>query len=231
MTDRRDRRLAALLPPVTHGSMTDAVTEALREAIVSGLLAPQEWLREDDLARVFEVSRTPVREALRRLSDERLAVRVANRGTMVAPITTDEIIAVYAVRESLEALSAASAASRRDAGLLDSLMAVHRLMVQTDPKDVDRLAELNLQFHGLIRGSSGNAMLEGFLAQVEAAVRRFGQTTYSVRERVAQSNAEHVAIIEAIASGDAQAASERTAEHMRHARDLRVRQALLDHAS
>jgi DNA-binding GntR family transcriptional regulator len=52
------------------------------------------------------VSRTPVREALRRLADERLAIRLANRGTIVAPMSLDDVLAVYLVREQLEGLAA-----------------------------------------------------------------------------------------------------------------------------
>ena len=104
-----------------HGSTTDAVTEALREAILDGSLAPSTWLREDDLAQQLRVSRTPVREALRRLSDEQLTVRSAHRGSMVAPMSLDDILAVYAVREALEGAGgpddgrAAASRSRQDA--------------------------------------------------------------------------------------------------------------------
>ena len=90
--------LRKLLTKPEHGSMTDAVTDALREAILSGLFAPPAWLREDELAHALDVSRTPVREALRRLTDEGLTQRVANRGTVVSPMTLDEILAVYVAR-------------------------------------------------------------------------------------------------------------------------------------
>src|ERR1700753_2242511 len=96
-----------------RGSASDAVTNALREAILDGTIAESTWLREEDLARELSVSRTPVREALRRLSDERLTNRVANRGSIVAPMTLDEVLAVYVVRESLEGLAARTVAQRR----------------------------------------------------------------------------------------------------------------------
>ena len=74
--------LRDLLVTADRGNTTDAVTEALREAILSGVVSAPAWLREDELAAALQVSRTPIREALRRLSDEGLTERVANRGTV-----------------------------------------------------------------------------------------------------------------------------------------------------
>lgn len=216
--------LARLLPPMSHGSTADAVTDALREAIASGLLPPGARLREVDVASSLGVSRTPVREALRRLSDERLTLREPNRGAAVAPVTIEEIIAVYDVREALEALASASAASARTEEQLDALESVQQRLSDTEPTDLDRLASLNLEFHGRIRHASGNAMLEHFLAQVDAAVRRFGVTTYAAPDRPSQSLREHREIIDAIADRDADRAARVTAAHMHHARDLRIKQ-------
>ena len=83
------RQLRAYLKSVpAYGSTTDVITDVLREAILDGVLAPSTWLREDELASELSVSRTPVRVALRRLSDERLAVRLTNRGTVVTSMTS-----------------------------------------------------------------------------------------------------------------------------------------------
>ncbi|MEV1130489.1 GntR family transcriptional regulator [Agromyces sp. NPDC049794] len=216
--------LRRLLVKPEHGSMTDAVTDALREAILSGLFAPPAWLREDELAQSLDVSRTPVREALRRLTDEGLTQRVANRGTVVSPMTLDEILAVYAVRESLEGLAARTAAGRRPAGLVDELKRVHEAMVAAADEDPSRIATLNLEFHRLIRDAAGNPYLTRFLTQVEHAVRRFGQTTFAIPGRGADANDEHLGILEAIAEGDQELAGARATAHMRRARESRVRQ-------
>src|SRR5688500_8283606 len=89
-----------------RGSTSDDVTSAVREAILDGTLPPSTWLREHDLAAALQVSRTPVREALMRLADEHLVERVANRGSVVRPMTLEEVLAVYMVRETLEGLAA-----------------------------------------------------------------------------------------------------------------------------
>lgn len=224
-------RLKDLLEAPAHGSMTDSVTDALREGILSGILAPMTWLREDELAQALDVSRTPVREALRRLSDEGLTQRVANRGTVVAPMTMDEIFAVYAVRETLEGLAARHAATRRQPWLIEELTRVHRVMSETDPADTVAFATLNLEFHRLLRQASGNSYLERFLRQVEHAVRRFGQTTYSSPGRVQETLNEHFAIVQAVVAGDPDEAERCAIHHMRKAREIRLQQLLADQVS
>jgi len=89
----------------------------LAGGILDGVLAPSTWLREDELASELSVSRTPVREALRRLSDERLAVRLTNRGTVVTSMSLDDVLALFLVREQLEGLAARLAAVRQPPGL------------------------------------------------------------------------------------------------------------------
>lgn len=213
-------------PP--HGSATDAVTDVLREAILDGRLPPSTWLREDELARHLNVSRTPVREALRRLTDENLTVRTAHRGTIVAQMSLEDIVAVYLVRESLEGLAARMTAARRAPGVVDALLAVHNQMAAAAAVgDTSALVSLNLDFHRVLRDASGNAYLNRFLTQVEHAVRRFGRTTYEYPDRTRAGLAEHQAIIEAVAAADADLAAKRAAEHMRNAREVRVQMALM----
>ena len=208
----------------SFGATTDVVTEILREAILDGVLPPSSWLREDDLASELSVSRTPVREALRRLADERLAIRLANRGTIVAPMSLDDVLAVYLVREQLEGLAARLATLRQPPGLLSALLEIHEKMATMGQKaDVANLVSLNLAFHRLLREASENPYLDRFLVQVEHAVRRFRPSTYDSPGRLEHTLTEHKAIIDSIASGDADAAAQRATEHMRHARDARVR--------
>jgi DNA-binding GntR family transcriptional regulator len=206
-----------------RGSASDAVTNALREAILDGTIAESTWLREEDLARELSVSRTPVREALRRLADERLTNRVANRGSIVAPMTLDEVLAVYVVRESLEGLAARTVAQRRPAGAVEMLYDMHNQMIEhAARRDVEQLAALNLEFHGILRRQAANPYLDLFLTQVEQAVRRFRHSTLDKPERCEKALAEHLRIIEAIAAGDADGAQEAALVHMRNARQARI---------
>lgn len=215
-----------LLLTVDRGNTTEAVHVTIREAILSGLLAPRTWLREDELATALQVSRTPIREALRRLSDEGLTQHVANRGSVVTPVTIDEVLAVYAVRESLEGLAARSAALRRPPGLVDELRSIHQRMSDHLDGDPRLMAELSFEFHAAIRESVGNPYLSRFLSHCEQVVRRFGRTTFAQPGRPDVALDEHFGLLEAIASGNADLAEERAIEHMRRAREVHVAELL-----
>ncbi|MGX7680819.1 GntR family transcriptional regulator [Jatrophihabitans sp. DSM 45814] len=207
-----------------HGSTTDVVTDALREAILEGALPESTWLREDELAKDLGVSRTPVRDALRRLSDEHLAVRTAHRGTIVAPMRLDDVLAVYTVREVLEGLAARMTANRPRAGTTDELLRVHGQMADAfESGNLDVLPKLNLEFHAILREGSDNDYLQRFLLQIEHAVRRFQSSTFEFTARATEALAEHRAILDAIIASDGDLAAQRAQEHISRAREARIR--------
>lgn len=207
-----------------RGSTTEAVTDALREAILDGTIPPSTWLREEDLSREFVVSRTPIRESLRRLADENLVTRTANRGSVVQALTLEEVLGVYMVREQLEGLAVHTAVTRMPEGMLNELLRVHQASVDAQQaKDPVLQNKLHLEFHRIIRNATGNTLLIRFLGQVENAVRRAGVSPYRDPKRLEENAAEHLKLIEAIASGDPEAAREAAMYHMRKAREARVR--------
>jgi DNA-binding GntR family transcriptional regulator len=206
-----------------RGSTTDAVTDALREAILDGVIPSSTWLREDHLAQALAVSRTPIRESIRRLADEHLVSRTANRGSMVQPMTIDDVSALYLIREALEGLAVFTVTSRPPIGMLDQLTEVHEAhkaaVARGDTADGNRMS---LEFHRVIRHASANPYLVRFLDQVENMIRRSGVSTYADPDRAVKNFEEHQTIIDAISSGDADAAQDAVAEHMQHAREARV---------
>jgi DNA-binding GntR family transcriptional regulator len=207
-----------------RGSTTDAVTDALREAILDGVIAPSTWLREEDLASALAVSRTPVRESLRRLADEHLVSRIANRGSVVQPMTIDDVFSIYLIRSALEGLAVFTVTSRPPDGLLDRLLQIQRAAAEcAENGDTVGGNKLNLEFHRAIRRATANAYLVRFLDQVENMVRRSGVSTYADPDRVRKNLEEHQAIIEAMASGDPDLAQDAVTEHMRKAREARIK--------
>lgn len=206
-----------------RGSTTDAVTDALREAILDGLIPSSTWLREDHLAQALAVSRTPIRESLRRLADEHLVSRTANRGSMVQPMTIDDVSALYLIREALEGLAVFTVTSRPPVGMLDRLLDIHEAhksaVARGDTAEGNRMS---LEFHRTIRHATSNAYLVRFLDQVENMIRRSGVSTYADPDRAVKNLDEHQTIIDAIARGDADAAQDAVAAHMHHAREARV---------
>jgi DNA-binding GntR family transcriptional regulator len=203
--------------------MADAVSDALREAILDGTIAASSWLREEDLAAELLVSRTPIREAIRRLTIEGLAVRVPNQGTQVASVSMEDILAVYAVRESLEGLAARLAAQRGKEELREKLEALHvEYTVAVENADVAAVYQINLSFHRAIREASNNQYLEKFLTLVEHSVRRFGQSTFETPGRMDDSVEEHQQILDAIIAHNTDEAETFARNHMRSARETRL---------
>jgi DNA-binding GntR family transcriptional regulator len=199
------------------------VTEALREAILDGALQPSAWLREDDLARTLRVSRTPVREALRRLADEGLVVKTAHHGSAVAGLSLEDILALYVVRENLEGVAGRLAAVRCTNELLSGLEVAQKRLSQAAARgSAAEMARENLEFHRLLRTAAGNPYLDRFLTQVEHAVRRLPASTFAQQGRAEAVLAEHQAIIDAIRRRDGDAAEVAAKEHMREARNVRL---------
>jgi DNA-binding GntR family transcriptional regulator len=201
----------------------EIVCESLREAILDGHLPPGTRLPEEELAQVFGVSRTPVREALQQLRVDGFVEFGPRQVAAVTEITTDEILAIYFVREVLEGLAARLAAVRATPEQKERLLAlINDMSDATNRTDPAQIADLNLEFHAEIRRIAGNPYLDRFLTQIEHSVRRFGKTTYTYAGRPHTSLGEHQAIVEAIIDREPKRAEELAAEHMRNARQLRL---------
>ena len=155
---------------------------------------------------------------------EGLIVIMVNQGAMVSPITIEDILELYVVRENLEGLASRLAtkhSSQQDLRKLENILAKMRQAV-TEERLSD-LAKLNIEFHKVIRQAAHNQFLDHFLTQVEHAVRRFGRTTFEIPGRAEDTIEEHRQIVEAITTSDAKAAESLAIEHMRQARELRIR--------
>ena len=214
---------AYLRQDAVRGRATDDVTLAMREAILDGYLPPSTWLRESDLAEALKVSRTPVREALRRLADEGLVVKTAHHGAMVTSLSLEDVLALYVVREDLEGLAARLAAVRCPAGLVEELDEINASMRDAAARgDIDGLSKLNLTWHRTLRTGAANPYLERFLNQVEHAVRRLPATTLVHPGRPDEVLAEHEAVARAIQARDGRAAERVAKAHMHRAREIRL---------
>jgi DNA-binding GntR family transcriptional regulator len=208
-------------------SHADSVYAALKRDILSGALPPGATLREEELARRHDVSRTPVREALGRLESEGLAARHQGSGLLVSEVGPDEIIDLYVLREALEGLAARIAASRRTETDLARLDVLHNLSQQAvNDGDVARAGKMNREFHFLIWRIAGNRPLLRAINGVHEAVQRFPHDTLQYPGRLEQSRQEHGAILEAIRKRDDVGAERIAIEHVRHTRNIRIAMSL-----
>jgi len=196
----------------------DTVYRQLREQIISGVYRAGDRLPEVSLSTALAVSRTPVREALRRLESDGL-VRGSGRGVTVAGLSTPDLQHAYAVRGALEALTAELAAERQRAGrlapavLADLEAQAGQLEEITAAGDLERAAALNRRFHHGIAELAGNPIA------AEILDRLWNQITVSTRASLAPSGrpdavaAEHRDLLAAIKRGDRTGACQIAGRH------------------
>ncbi|PRX97256.1 GntR family transcriptional regulator [Allonocardiopsis opalescens] len=197
------------------------IYQRLRAEISEGALPPGTPLREVALAERFGVSRTPVREALRRLQHDRL-LAAGERGLHVRVPTPEEVLQVYDARILLEAEAAGQAAtarSRIDLARLDGLLARDRAL--SEPDDAVRAAT-NIEFHEAVWRAAHNAVLLDLLDRLTVHTVRTQHSTLSSPGRWTEALEEHAGILAAIADGEVAAARERARAHMSRARDIRL---------
>lgn len=136
----------------------EVVRDGMREMIVYGELLPGQRLNEVDLARTFEVSRGPLREALRALETEGLAVRVPRRGTFVVQMSATDVDEIYSLRAALEELAVRRALESPSPQLLARLDAlVDEMREATAVSDWRRVTECDIEFHTAVYEAAGHA--------------------------------------------------------------------------
>ena len=139
------------------------------------------------------------------------------------PLSLEDILALYVVREDLEGVAARLAAHRCPPGLVEQLDEVGGRMKQAaDDGDFAALSRLNLQWHRALREAAANTYLERFLAQVEHAVRRMPFSTLSHPGRAEEAVWEHEAVTRAIEARDGESAERLARAHMHRAREIRI---------
>ncbi len=196
----------------------EIVYEALRDAIVNQTLKHGERLLETELADEMGVSRTPVREAIRKLEVEGYVAIVPRKGAFVAGLSIKDINEVFEIRKSLEALAAGLAAARATS---EDIEAMERNILEEakhwESSDLLKTIEIDTEFHGLIYAASKNVRLQTIITDLRDHVQRFRTTTLAVPGRMKFALDEHRLIIDAIGKKDVQLARKRAAEHIESA--------------
>jgi DNA-binding GntR family transcriptional regulator len=187
----------------------------LSDEIVRGLLHPGSALDETDLARRFSVSRTPVREAIRKLAASGLVDARPHRGAVVARPSQQRLAGMFEVMAELEALCAKYAAERMTAAERTSLEAVHETLRQLiHIGDPQRFHEVNEAFHGAIYAGAHNAYLAEMTVATRSRVQPFRRAQFRNLGRLAKSHREHDLVVEAILRGDVARAAGVMREHI-----------------
>lgn len=218
-TPRRGKSLQPSLPTSVDRPQP---YESLRDAILANEVLPGTALIESALASWFNVSRTPIREALTRLEQDGLLARVRGR-LVVRERSPDEILDIYETRALLEAAVARFAAERRTTHDIRLLQRSVDRWDLVDLKDQSAMLETNREFHMTIWRAGHNESLIDLLSRLDLHIARFPVSTLSSPGRWEQAGKEHAALVRAIELRDANAAGEIAREHFEHARDIRLR--------
>ena len=203
-------------PGVSHPSLRDVVTDAIRQAILSGRYLPGQRLVEDRLAAEFAVSRNPIRESLRALEVEGLVNIAPRRGATVAQLSETEMLEIVELRAALEGLSARMAARRCTAEVRTSIEdMLKRGAAAIAGNDLADLAQLNNGFHDLLSRASRNRLLAEFMRPLRDRTHWLQDSTVTWRAR--QSWDEHAGILKAIVDGDEELAALLSRRHVTRA--------------
>ena len=195
--------------------------ERLKQALLSGEFKPGQVLREVQLAQWCGVSRTPVREALRRLEQDGL-VHWEGQTLIVRRRSPEEILDIYATRITLEAMAAAVAAERRTDQDLRQLGWQLARCEAASPADLTALVEANVGFSQQVWHASHNESLVDLLERLSLHVGRYPRSTLGWPTRWEQSVAGHRALLEAISARDADGARAIAEQHFTQARQIRL---------
>ncbi|HSV80807.1 MAG TPA: GntR family transcriptional regulator [Ramlibacter sp.] len=198
----------------------EQVCDRIRSAILSGELKPGAKLTEQDLAGELEVSRTPVREAIRQLEVERLVSRTPFVGVTVTQLSPEEVIELLDIREVLEGLVARLATRNMDSLHLQRLKKLMQQLAASATKgDVAVYLDHALAFRRGLVECCGSATLTEHVLAIENRLRLTGSRTALLPGRMEAAIQEHEKLLEAIARGDADGAERLNRERIRHIRD------------
>jgi DNA-binding GntR family transcriptional regulator len=197
---------------------TDDIVHLLQQAIVRGIFAPGQALRQDELATLFHVSKIPVREALRTLEANGFVALLLNRGAVVKALTLGQLRDAFELRMMVEPhLMRTAAPLLRDADLdeADRLIAA-----MDDAGHAWAFSELNGRFHDLLYRAADKPLSKQILAMLQGHIQRMSFMQLSLAGFNRSSNEDHRLIVAACRRGDAEAAAQAVAAHVEGVKDI-----------
>ena len=199
-------------------SLADQIFERLENDIIQGVYPRGEILTELRLAEELGVSRTPIREALRRLEQERL-IESAGKGSVVLGITETDLLDIMTIRERVEVVAAYYAAQNiTPEGIKEMSDIVDLQEFYFSRKDAAHLHQVDDRFHDAICQLSNRNVLIDTLLPLLRKTRRYRKLSLENWDRTSNTKQEHYAIYQAIVSGNAPLAEELTAKHISNAK-------------
>ena len=201
-------------------TMKHQIYQILKKEICDGNLPPGKWLQEKELAEQLNVSRSPVREALKQLVDECLAVEYPNKGVCVREFTTKDIEEIYEVRSMLEGYAIKNSVKTLTSKNITELMELLEQLVRCyDNNDLANYISIDTRLHEYIINLSGNSLIVDIYKRIYSQTQQFRIYSLTTQRRFDDSVIEHRKMVESIASGNWKKAVEINQTHLTLARE------------
>ncbi|WP_333834302.1 GntR family transcriptional regulator [Rubrimonas sp.] len=214
----------ALKPPATPPLMREQAFETVKDAIISGRIPPGARLIEREMCAALGVSRTIVREVVRRLEAERLVQVAAHRGPRVAVLSAKTAREIYDLRSELESLLVRDFVVRADDAAVRAMRDLHREIADGAARDdVEALVVIMRRFYRVLTAGAGNGTVADILETLHARISRLRVLSMSEPGRALRSVGEIGAIVAAIERRDAAAAEAATRAYVGAARESALR--------
>lgn len=198
-----------------HRPLREIVYEELKRQILVGEIAPGTRMMEVELADVMGVSRTPVREAIRKLEKEGLVTIEPRKGAYASNISIKDMVDVLEVRQGLEGMAAAIASGKiTERQKADLLNVVEKYKAAVESANIEEIIKYDEEFHSMIISISGNKTLMQVFSTVQELALRFRYIYYDDFNRYESMPREHQLIEEAIMSGNAEKARVAAGDHV-----------------
>lgn len=208
----------------TYQPLRDVIFETLRKAIINGDIKPGERLMEVALAEQMGVSRTPVREAIRRLEAEGLVTMIPRKGTHVSEVTVKDIMDVLEVRAALDRLATGLAAKNIKPNHIKTIENIHKQFLNcVDKNNIEGAIRKDIEFHDVIYSIAGNPRLITVSSSLREQICRFRVMYMSdsiIAENVGQ---EHGEMLDALRSNEDKRAAELAEQHIKHQMETIIR--------
>lgn len=203
-------------------SLADQVFDRLENDIITGVYPRGELLTELKLVEQLGVSRTPIREALRRLEQERL-IAESGKGSVVLGITVEDLIDIMEIRQRIEGIAAHYATENMTPEGLEELRSISELQeFYYEKRDLEHLRQMDDRFHDTIYELCGHTILRDTLLPLHRKTQRYRKLSISDDARLTASIGEHRGIFQAIAEKKPELAAELVTRHIRNAKEYMI---------
>jgi DNA-binding GntR family transcriptional regulator len=217
--------MTAQIISIPRAALHEQVAYRLRELLVEGAIAPGAKLNERELALQLNVSRTPLREAIKMLAAEGLVELLPNRGAVAVSLSEQDVRNTFEVMAGLEGMSGELAAQRISEAQLTEIKALHFEMLAAHARrDLSTYYRINAQIHRAINTAANNDVLTTTYSQVNARLQALRFRSNQDEAKWSRAVAEHGQMIDALSKRDGAALKAVLVQHLNHKRDVVIEQ-------